>query len=126
MHVHLLGCKSSDRLTRRLGFNKLELCMTIMRELQKVHTSASIICGFFGQIVRQLIPGYLDQSIWGYPRESHPSTQPESYPNHLDLLDPGNIDQTLLNNETLEAFLNDSSMYNFWGQMSMPDQISYN
>ncbi|EEU37832.1 uncharacterized protein NECHADRAFT_1812, partial [Fusarium vanettenii 77-13-4] len=62
MHVHLLDCKSQNPLTRKLGFNKLEFCMEVMREFQKTYTSASVFCGIFGEAIRQLSPDNSGQS----------------------------------------------------------------
>lgn len=124
MHVHLLGCKSDNRLTRRLAFNKLEMCMTVMRELQKTHTSASIFCGVFGEAIRQIVPGPLDETIWGVARTRRPSTarsvafEDNQAVNFVDpAAQPTSID------DLLESLLNEAPRYNFWESMNMPDQL---
>ena len=122
MHVHLLGCKSDDRLTRRLAFNKLEMCMTIMRELQKTHTSASIFCGVFGEAVRQLMPGPLDETVWGTAQIRGPST---TYPVVGGAQDIGFGEtslQPVVTDDILESLLNETSTYNFWESMNLPEQ----
>ncbi|KAG9204287.1 hypothetical protein G6514_001361 [Epicoccum nigrum] len=121
MHVHLLGCKSDDRLTRRLAFNKLEMCMTIMRELQKTHTSASIFCGVFGEAVRQLVPGHLDETVWGTAQvRGSFTTSPASGVGTVDFNDPGV--QPVVTDDILESLLNETSTYNFWESMNLPEQ----
>lgn len=123
MHVHLLGCKSDNRLTRRLAFNKLEMCMTVMRELQKTHTSASIFCGVFGEAVRQLLPGPLDETIWGVPQMRRPSTARSTA--FEDAQTANIVDvaaQPMINDDLLESLLNEASKYNFWESINLPDQ----
>lgn len=123
MHVHLLGCKSDNSLTRRLALNKLEMCMTIMRELQKTHTSASIFCGVFGEAIRQLVPGPLDEAIWGVAQTIRPSTAGSIVPEHVQA---ANLDgfalQPIVTDDVLESLLNETSTYNFWESINMPDQ----
>ncbi|KZM27311.1 DNA binding [Ascochyta rabiei] len=123
MHVHLLNCKSENHLTRRLALNKLEMCMAIMRELQKTHTSASIFCGVFGEAIRQLAPGPLDESIWGVPRIRRPQTVAALSPEGIQA--PGVDDfalQTVVTDDILESLLNETSSYNFWESINMPEQ----
>ena len=121
MHVHLLGCKSDDRLTRRLAFNKLEMCMTIMRELQKTHTSASIFCGVFGEAVRQLVPGPLDETVWGSAQTRGSfTTDLVSGVGNVGFSDPGL--QSVVTDDVLESLLNETSSYNFWESMNLPEQ----
>lgn len=123
MHVHLLSCKSENSLTRRLAFNKLEMCMTVMRELQKTHTSASIFCGVFGEAVRHLVPGPLDETIWGVAQVRRPATATTMVPETTPTI---NIDdfamQPVVTDDVLESLLNETSTYNFWESMNMPDQ----
>jgi hypothetical protein len=40
MQIHLLDCKSSVSLTRRLGNHKLQLCMIVLSELQDTYWGA--------------------------------------------------------------------------------------
>jgi hypothetical protein len=97
--------------------------MTVMRELQKTHTSASIFCGVFGEAVRQLVPGPLDETIWGVAQVRRPATAittvPETTPTiHLDDFSM----QPVVTDDVLESLLNETSTYNFWESMNMPDQ----
>ncbi|KAF2027312.1 hypothetical protein EK21DRAFT_102622 [Setomelanomma holmii] len=57
MHIHLLNCKATDALSSRLSFNKLEVCVTVMRELSKAHTSATMFCGLFREAVQRVLSG---------------------------------------------------------------------
>ena len=123
MHVHLLSCKSGDRLTRRLALNKLEMCMTIMRELQKTHTSASIFCGVFGEAIRQLAPGPLDETIWGVAQVRHPSMAKTVSPANTQAFQFDEFAlQPVVTDDILESLLNETSTYNFWESINMPEQ----
>lgn len=120
MHVHLLNCKSENRLTRRLALNKLEMCMTIMREMQKTHTSASIFCGVFGEAVRQLSPGPLDETIWGVAQTRRPSPAGRTVPKNIQAFSLDNIDShVVVTDDMLESLLNETSVYNFWESINM-------
>jgi hypothetical protein len=119
MHVHLLNCKSTHHLIRRLGFNKLELCMTVMRELQKVHTSASIFCGIFREAVRQLSPGHLDESIWGASERNHTTMTEATTNNALGFLNnPDEMLHPFVNDNMLASLLDESSIQTFWESMN--------
>ncbi|KAF3046851.1 hypothetical protein E8E12_002413 [Didymella heteroderae] len=123
MHVHLLGCKSENHLTRRLAFNKLEMCMIVMRELQKTHTSASIFCGVFGEAIRQLLPGPFDESVWGVAQIRRPSTAgttSQDSAQTVNLFDSAL--QPIVTDDVLESLLNETSSYNYWESFNMPDQ----
>ncbi|OJJ32923.1 hypothetical protein ASPWEDRAFT_42951 [Aspergillus wentii DTO 134E9] len=56
MHVHLLNSKSPDTLSRRLGLNKLDLCMMVLEQMQQAYPSASIFRGLFLEGIRQVGP----------------------------------------------------------------------
>lgn len=122
MHVHLLGCKSDNHLTRRLAFNKLEMCMTVMRELQKTHTSASIFCGVFGEAIRQLLPGPFDESIWGVA-QTRLSIAGDATQESAEVASAfDSALQPIVTDDVLESLLNETSVYNFWESLNMPDQ----
>ncbi|KAF1924065.1 uncharacterized protein M421DRAFT_425082 [Didymella exigua CBS 183.55] len=123
MHVHVLGCKSENHLTRRLAFNKLEMCMTFMRELQRTYTSASIFCGVFGEAIRQLVPGPLNESIWGVAQSEYPSTIGTLAPDSAESVAKDDLAlQPVVSDDILESLLDENSTYNFWESMNMPDQ----
>ncbi|KAF9692734.1 hypothetical protein EKO04_008966 [Ascochyta lentis] len=123
MHVHLLNCKSENHLTRRLALNKLEMCMAVMRELQKAHTSASIFCGVFGEAIRQLAPGSLNESIWGVSQTRRPWTAVTVLPESTQVPGFDSLSsQTVVTDDILESLLNETSTYNFWESMNMPEQ----
>lgn len=97
--------------------------MTVMRELQKTHTSASIFCGVFGEAIRQLVPGPLDESIWGVAQIRRPSTARTMAPENTQAVSFDDIaSQPIVTDGILESLLNETSTYNFWESMNMPDQ----
>lgn len=53
MQMHLLNCNSANPLSRRLRLNKLNICMMVMEEFQKVYTVASIYRGIFAKAIQQ-------------------------------------------------------------------------
>lgn len=126
MHVHLLSCKSENRLTRRLALNKLEMCMTVMRELQISHTSASLFCGVFGVAIRQLMPGPLNEDIWGVAQIKRPSVLGIRTPGNTQTFDLGNFtSQPTVTEDILESLLNEDPSYNFWESINMPEPSCY-
>ncbi|KAL4910973.1 hypothetical protein BDW74DRAFT_172427 [Aspergillus multicolor] len=52
MQMHLLNCRSGTSLSRRLRLNKLNACMMVMEEFQKVYTVASIYRGIFAKAIQ--------------------------------------------------------------------------
>ncbi|PYH99433.1 hypothetical protein BO71DRAFT_314053, partial [Aspergillus ellipticus CBS 707.79] len=56
MQMHLLNCRSGSPLSRRLRLNKLNVCMMIMEDVQKVYTVASIYRGIFAKAIQQICP----------------------------------------------------------------------
>jgi hypothetical protein len=93
--------------------------MTVMRELQKVHTSASIFCGIFGEAVRQLLPGHLDESIWGASERNRSTMTNETTSDTLGFLnDPGEVLQPFINDDVLASLLDESSIQTFWESMN--------
>uniref|UniRef100_A0A8H7NHZ0 Xylanolytic transcriptional activator regulatory domain-containing protein n=1 Tax=Bionectria ochroleuca TaxID=29856 RepID=A0A8H7NHZ0_BIOOC len=120
MHVHLLNCKSENPLTQTLGYSKLELCMAVMRELQKTYTSASIFCGIFNEVLAQLSRDYTPSLSSGWASQSR---QAGSIPTQEVATEPGLSDQEQIpfDNELLERLLNESLANNMWESMSMLD-----
>ncbi|KAL7912429.1 fungal-specific transcription factor domain-containing protein [Trichoderma velutinum] len=58
MQTHMQLYKSADPLTKRIRLHKLEMCMLIMEELQKIYTVASIYRGIFLKALQQICPSY--------------------------------------------------------------------
>lgn len=58
MQTHMHCYKSADSLTKRLTLHKLEMCMLIMEELQKIYTVASLYRGIFLKALQQICPTY--------------------------------------------------------------------
>lgn len=93
--------------------------MTVMRELQKVHTSASIFCGIFGEAVRQLSPGNLDESIWGASERDHPAMADTMTSDALGFLNnPDEMLHPFVNDNMLASLLDESSIQTFWESMN--------
>ncbi|KAB8218256.1 C6 transcription factor [Aspergillus novoparasiticus] len=107
MQVHLLNCKSSDGFIRRLGLNKLELCMMILEQMQHTYPSASIFRGVFLAAIRQIFPDYMVQP-------SKPETVAPEYPIPQDapLDDPAA--SMVISDDVIGALMNEVSTYNFW------------
>ncbi|KAB8235430.1 Zn(II)2Cys6 transcription factor [Aspergillus alliaceus] len=107
MHVHLLNCKSSDGLSRRLGLNKLELCMVILEQMQHTHPSCSVFRGIFLGAIRQIFPDYM-------ARPSMPETTPAEYhiPQDAPFDDPAL--GMVISDDVIGALMNEGSIYNFW------------
>lgn len=97
--------------------------MTIMRELQKTHTSASIFCGVFGEAIRQLVPGPLDESIWGVAQIRRPSMAATVAPQSVSSSNIVNhAAQPVITDDLLESLLNETSTFNFWESINLNDQ----
>ncbi|EIT78082.1 C6 transcription factor [Aspergillus oryzae 100-8] len=111
MQVHLLNCKSSDGFIRRLGLNKLELCMMILEQMQHTYPSASIFRGIFLGAIRQVFPDYMVQP-------SKPGTAAPEYPILQDapLDDPAA--SMVISDDVIGALMDEASTYNFWETFS--------
>ncbi|KAJ5538479.1 fungal-specific transcription factor domain-containing protein [Penicillium frequentans] len=59
MQTHLQQCKFGNDLSKRVGLNKLEVCMLVMEELQEVYAVASMYRRLFTKAIDQIFPGYL-------------------------------------------------------------------
>ncbi|KAB8271122.1 fungal-specific transcription factor domain-containing protein [Aspergillus minisclerotigenes] len=62
MQTHLLNCKYANPLSRRFSFNKLDMCMGVLEELQKTYTVASLFRGIFIKALQQIFPTYTASS----------------------------------------------------------------
>ncbi|KAE8374677.1 fungal-specific transcription factor domain-containing protein [Aspergillus bertholletiae] len=58
MQTHLLNCIYANPLSRRFSFNKLDMCMGVLEELQKTYTVASLFRGIFMKALQQIFPTY--------------------------------------------------------------------
>ncbi|OJJ08292.1 hypothetical protein ASPVEDRAFT_143719 [Aspergillus versicolor CBS 583.65] len=121
MQIHLLNCRSGNPLSRRLRLNKLNACMMVMEEFQKVYTVASIYRGIFAMAIQQICPeaageitgaatAPVSASAPGVAVPQDQSTDITTHPvlNNIDL-DP-NVDM----NSMVDALLDESSTLNFW------------
>ncbi|KAE8378348.1 C6 transcription factor [Aspergillus bertholletiae] len=107
MQVHLLNCKSSDDFIRRLGLNKLELCMMVLEQMQHTYPSASIFRGIFLGAIRQIFPDYMVQP----PK---PETAAPEYPTMQDAPPDDPAASIVISDDIIEALMDEASIYNFW------------
>ncbi|KZN87824.1 Cutinase transcription factor 1 beta [Penicillium chrysogenum] len=107
MHIHLLGCKSNDPLTRRVNFNKLELCMMVMEELQDTYAAAALYRGVFLVAVNKLRPHLLVDSTLRNPDVCYPSTSRVEPPEASAIL-------PTISEDALSALLDDTSFLDIW------------
>ncbi|KAE8331342.1 fungal-specific transcription factor domain-containing protein [Aspergillus sergii] len=69
MQAHLLNCKYANPLSRRFSFNKLDMCMGVLEELQKTYTVASLFRGIFIKALQQIFPTYTASSPLSIPHQ---------------------------------------------------------
>ncbi|OQE71575.1 hypothetical protein PENNAL_c0104G01697 [Penicillium nalgiovense] len=78
MHVHLLNCKSPDPVARRLGLNKIEVCMIVLEQMQHTHPCSSVFRGIFLGAIRYIFPNYVAQTV--LPELASDSSPPQEVP----------------------------------------------
>ncbi|KAL4786961.1 fungal-specific transcription factor domain-containing protein [Aspergillus varians] len=140
MQIHLLNCRSGNPLSRRLRLNKLNTCMMVMEEFQKVYTVASIYRGIFAKAIQQICPeGVIDESARRYSAPdpgtapasalvpaSGPGPEPASAPDQAQAqaqvglppvtnpIDIGDLDPGVDVTGMVDALLDESSSLSFW------------
>lgn len=67
MQTHLLNCRYANPLLKRFSFNKLDMCMGVLEELQKTYTVASLFRGIFMKALQQIFPTYAPTSPLSHP-----------------------------------------------------------
>ncbi|KAJ5742768.1 uncharacterized protein N7511_011169 [Penicillium nucicola] len=107
MHVHLLNCKSRDPLSRRLGLNKLELCMMVLEQMQHTHPSSSLFRGIFLAAIHHIFPSYVAQST--IPELA---TSESSLPQNVSVDDP--MAGITIGEDAIDALMDEVSIFNFW------------
>ncbi|CAG8296202.1 unnamed protein product [Penicillium nalgiovense] len=107
MHIHLLNCKSADALTRRVGFNKLELCMMVMEELQETYAAAAVYRGVFLGAINELHPHLFVGSTLQNSNVADPSTSRVESPEASAML-------PTVSDDVLNALLDETSFLDFW------------
>ncbi|EHK21555.1 uncharacterized protein TRIVIDRAFT_192042 [Trichoderma virens Gv29-8] len=111
MQTHLLFYKSPDSLTKRLRLHKLEMCMLIMEELQKIYNVASIYRGIFFKAMQQICPSYRtgmsssDQAIISVPTKLLGSVS--AFANITE-------QETDSLGEFMGSLLDETSIFKFW------------
>ncbi|KAJ6096934.1 hypothetical protein N7486_007680 [Penicillium sp. IBT 16267x] len=115
MHIHLLDCKSANALTRRVGFNKLELCMIVMEKLQETYEAAAVYRGVFLGAINELTPHLFAGSTL---RNSDASELRNSDTSDLSTsrMMPREALTTLptVTDDTFNALLDETSFLDFW------------
>ncbi|OJJ84168.1 Zn(II)2Cys6 transcription factor [Aspergillus glaucus CBS 516.65] len=144
MQMHLLNCNSANSLSRRLRLNKLNICMMVMEEFQKVYTVASIYRGIFAKAIQQFYPrdaGVLGMysPIWfaldanantnadanageGVPAPVPAPVAVTSVPFSVDAgagvensLSEGDVNMnTEMTSDLIDALVDEASTFNFW------------
>lgn len=107
MHVHLLNCKSPDPLSRRLGLNKLELCMMVLEQMQHTHPSSSLFRGIFLAAIHHIFPSYVAQSTIPELASSE-----SSLPQNVSADDP--MAGITIGEDAIDALMDEVSIFNFW------------
>ncbi|KAF1812114.1 hypothetical protein P152DRAFT_466895 [Eremomyces bilateralis CBS 781.70] len=111
MHVHLLNCKSPDPLSRRLGLNKIELCMMALEQMQHTHPSSSVFRGIFLEAIRHNFPSYVTQS-----------TIPELAMSESSPLQDVSADDPMagitIGKDTIESLMDEVSIFNIWESLN--------
>lgn len=111
MHVHLLNCKSPDPLSRRLGLNKLELCMMVLEQMQHRHPSSSLFRGIFLAAIHHIFPTYVAQPTIPELATSEPSLQQD-----VSIDDP--MAGITIGEDAIDALMDEVSIFNFWESLN--------
>ncbi|KAJ5458277.1 hypothetical protein N7475_009665 [Penicillium sp. IBT 31633x] len=98
MHVHLLNCKNSDPLSRRLGLNKIELTPT---------PSSSVFRGIFLEAIRYIFPNYVAQS-------NLPELAISDSPSMQEVSTGDPLAGFTIGEDAIDALMDEVSIVNFW------------
>ncbi|GAD98048.1 C6 transcription factor, putative [Paecilomyces variotii No. 5] len=113
MHIHLMNCKSTDPLSRRLGLNKLNMCMMVLQELQETYSVASIYRGVFSKAIKQLCPEYAS----GMPEDDiRPPTAESASVDARN--DETQINDAMISDDLLDALMDEASIFSLWESWS--------
>ncbi|KAJ5168039.1 uncharacterized protein N7482_003633 [Penicillium canariense] len=118
MHIHLLNCKSADALTRRVGFNKLELCMMVMEELQDTYAAAAVYRGVFLGAINELHPHLFIGSTFQNPDVSDASNP------RVESSEAAAVPPTV-SDDVLNALLDETSFMDFWNSFDSFNEMLY-
>lgn len=110
MHIHLLNCKSPDPVSRRLGLNKIEVCMIVLEQMQHTHPCSSVFRGIFLEAIRYIFPNYVAQTVL-------PETASESSPlQEVSTDDP--MAGITIGEDAIDALMDEVSIFNFWESLN--------
>lgn len=112
MHIHLPNCKSPDLLSRRLGLNKLELCMIVL-EINTTYPSILInLPWHLPRSYRQIFLAYLAQL-------PAPELATASGPSPMqDAPADNQIAVMTIGEDTIDALMDEVSIFNFWESLN--------
>jgi hypothetical protein len=119
MQTHLVDCKSVDPLSRRLGLNKLDVCMLVMEEFQKTYTVASIYRGIFVKAIQQLFPDYAPSagtSNHATDTSADPITTDSTTGNTSVLNEP--VIDSAIADSLVDALMDEDSIFNLWESLN--------
>ena len=115
MQMHLLNCRSGSPLARRLRLSKLNVCMMVMEEFQKVYTVASIYRVIFAKGIQQVCPEEAAETNNAAVSVSVPTAAPAPAPPNV--VAPSISHELELGTEMdgmVDALLDGSTALNFW------------
>ncbi|PYI05605.1 putative Zn(II)2Cys6 transcription factor [Aspergillus sclerotiicarbonarius CBS 121057] len=115
MQIHLLNCRSGSPLARRLRLSKLNVCMMVMEEFQKVYTVASIYRVIFAKGIQQICPEEAAETMSASASVAVPAAAPA--PAQPNVVVPPVSHELELGTEMdgmVDALLDGSSALNFW------------
>ncbi|KAJ5423810.1 Transcription factor, partial [Penicillium cf. griseofulvum] len=110
MHVHLLNCKSPDPVSRRLGLNKIEVCMIVLEQMQHTHPCSSVFRGIFLEAIRYIFPNYVAQTV--LPELASESSPPQD----VSADDP--MAGITIDENAIDALMDEVSIFNFWESLN--------
>ncbi|OQD64276.1 hypothetical protein PENPOL_c008G07375 [Penicillium polonicum] len=110
MHIHLLNCKTPDPVSRRLGLNKIEVCMIVLEQMQHTHPCSSVFRGIFLEAIRYIFPNYVAQTV--LPEMESESSPPQE----VSTGDP--MAGITIGEDAIDALMDEVSIFNFWESLN--------
>jgi hypothetical protein len=113
MQTHLLESMSSDPLIKKVGLNKLDLCMMIMSQLEETYPAATLIRGLFLEAI---------DKVHSQNHQSMKLSQNDTFM----LATPNTSDTASSDMETMfavdnnNALLANTALFDFWDPYFMP------
>ncbi|RAL05303.1 Zn(II)2Cys6 transcription factor [Aspergillus ibericus CBS 121593] len=115
MQIHLLNCRSGSPLARRLRLSKLNVCMMVMEEFQRVYTVASIYRVIFAKGIQQICPEEAAETTSASASVAVPTAAPApALPNVVAPMMSHEAELGMEMDGMVDALLDGSSALNFW------------